>query len=55
MIDDATSRLFARFVPHDTTEENMKLLKSYLEFWSTAGVLDRQGEYFSSGGEAQAG
>jgi transposase-like protein len=31
MIDDATSRLFARFVPHDTTEENMKLLKSYLE------------------------
>ncbi len=31
MIDDATSRLFARFVRHDTTEENMKLLKSYLE------------------------
>jgi transposase len=31
MIDDATSRLYARFVRHDTTEENMKLLKSYLE------------------------
>jgi len=31
MIDDATSRLFARFVRHDTTAENMKLLKSYLE------------------------
>jgi transposase InsO family protein len=31
MIDDATSRLFARFVRHDSTEENMKLLKSYLE------------------------
>ena len=31
MIDDATSRLFARFVRHDTTEENMKLLRSYLE------------------------
>ena len=31
MIDDATSRLFARFVRHDTTEENMKLLWSYLE------------------------
>jgi transposase InsO family protein len=31
MIDDATSRLFARFVRHDTTEENMKLLKSYVE------------------------
>src|SRR5450759_2584934 len=31
MIDDATSRLFARFVRHDTTEENMKLLWRYLE------------------------
>src|ERR1700692_3328557 len=31
MIDDATSRLFAQFVRHDTTAENMKLLKSYLE------------------------
>lgn len=31
MIDDATSRLFARFVRHDSTEENMKLLWSYLD------------------------
>jgi len=31
MIDDATSRLFARFVRQDSTEENMKLLWSYLE------------------------
>jgi transposase len=31
MIDDATSRLFARFVRHDTTVENMKLLWSYLD------------------------
>jgi len=31
MIDDATSRLLARFVRHDTTAENMKLLWSYLE------------------------
>ena len=31
MIDDATSRLFARFVRHDSTEENMKLLWSYME------------------------
>jgi len=31
MIDDATSRLFARFVRHDSTEENMQLLRSYLE------------------------
>jgi len=31
MIDDATSRLFARFVRRDSTEENMRLLWSYLE------------------------
>jgi transposase len=31
MIDDATSRLWARFVRHDSTEENMKLLWSYLQ------------------------
>ena len=31
MIDDATSRLFARFVRHDTAEENMKLLGDYLK------------------------
>jgi biotin operon repressor len=31
MIDDATSELTARFVPHDSTEENLRLLKTYLE------------------------
>ncbi len=31
MIDDATSRLFCRFVRHDSTGENMRLLWSYLE------------------------
>lgn len=31
MIDDATSRLLARFVQRDSTEENMRLLWSYLE------------------------
>jgi len=31
MIDDATSRLFARFVPHDSTAENMRVLRGYLE------------------------
>ncbi len=31
MIDDATSRLFARFVRHDSTEENLKLLWRYVE------------------------
>lgn len=31
MIDDATSRLLARFVRSDSTEENMRVLWSYLE------------------------
>ena len=31
MIDDATSELTARFVEHDSTAENMRLLGSYLE------------------------
>jgi len=31
MIDDATSRMLARFVEHDSTEENMRLLATYLE------------------------
>ena len=31
MIDDATSHLFARFVRHDTSEQNMRLLWAYLE------------------------
>jgi hypothetical protein len=31
MIDDATSQLMARFVPHDSTEENLRMLQGYLE------------------------
>ena len=31
MIDDATSQLTARFVRHDSTEQNMRLLWSYVE------------------------
>jgi biotin operon repressor len=31
MIDDATSELTARFAPHDSTEENMRLLWQYIE------------------------
>jgi biotin operon repressor len=31
MIDDATSHLFARFVRHDSTEENLHVLWHYLE------------------------
>jgi len=30
MIDDATSRVFARFVRHDSTQENMAVLEQYL-------------------------
>jgi len=30
MIDDATSRLWARFVAHDTTEENLRTLEGWL-------------------------
>ena len=33
MLDDATSRGLARFVRHDSTEENMRLLWKYLERW----------------------
>jgi biotin operon repressor len=31
MIDDATSHLFARFVRHDSTEENLRVLWQYIE------------------------
>jgi len=31
MIDDATSRLFARFVQHDSSDENRRMLGSYRE------------------------
>ena len=33
MIDDASSRVFARFVDHDTAEQNMQVLRSYLEHY----------------------
>ena len=33
MIDDATSRAGARFVRHDSTPENLRLLRSYLRRW----------------------
>src|SRR5579863_717364 len=61
MIDDATSRLFARFVGHDSTEENMKLLGSYLEKFGRPLMLyteprgDAPGAerlHFALGGEA---
>jgi len=33
MIDDATSRAYARFVSQDSTEENLRVLWRYLERW----------------------
>jgi len=33
MIDDATNRLQARFVLRDSTEENLRMLKIYLQRW----------------------
>jgi len=37
MLDDATSRGRARFAEHDTTEENFRLLESYLKRWGRPG------------------
>jgi hypothetical protein len=37
MVDDATSQARARFVEHDSTEENLKLLGSYTEMPRAAG------------------
>lgn len=39
MIDDATSELTARFVPHDSTGENMRLLWAYLEHNGRPGAF----------------
>jgi transposase len=33
MIDDASSRALARFVRHDSTEENLRTLRAYLQRW----------------------
>ncbi len=37
MLDDATSRAWARFAEQDTTEENFHLLGTYLERWGRPG------------------
>jgi hypothetical protein len=55
MIDDAPSRLFARFVRHDSTEENMKLVWSYVEkFGRPLAFYTDKAALSSDGGEAQA-
>lgn len=45
MIDDATSHLYARFVYHDSTAENMRVLQGYLEQFGrpTAFYTDKAG------------
>jgi len=55
LIDDATSRLLARFVRHATTEENRKLLWLLGEVGTAAGILYGPGEPVSDGGETQTG
>jgi hypothetical protein len=42
MIDDATSRLYARFVSSDSTEENMRTLRGYLEDYGRPRVFSRR-------------
>ena len=37
MIDDATSRALARFAAQDSTQENFRLLSSYLQRWGRPG------------------
>jgi len=39
MIDDATSRAKARFVRHDSTAENLRLLRVYLRRWGRPGAF----------------
>jgi hypothetical protein len=51
MIDDATSRLYARFVKSDSTAENMRVLAGYLKqqgrppaFYTDRGALFQTGQ-----------
>lgn len=39
MIDDATSQLYARFVHHDSTAENMRVLQGYLKQFGRPGAF----------------
>jgi hypothetical protein len=39
MIDDATSQLYARFVYHDSTAENMRVLQGYLKQFGRPGAF----------------
>lgn len=48
MIDDATSQWRARFVRHDSSEENLRQLRRYCPAaWASGGGLYRQGQLVS--------
>ena len=56
MIDDASSRIHARFARHDSTEENMRLLWSYFgPARSSAQFLHRQGKPVPNGSQGVPG
>jgi hypothetical protein len=62
MGDDASSRLLARFVRHDTSEENMRLLSAYLDrfgrllaFYATRPVCSGGGQDQTAGAARRAG
>jgi hypothetical protein len=55
LIDDATLALTARFVQHDSTEENIRLLGSYLErFGRPVAFCGRSNQFQSGGSHAQS-
>lgn len=39
LLDDATSRVLGRFVRHDSTEENLRMLGRYVEQWGRPGAV----------------
>jgi transposase len=45
LIDDASSRALARFVRHDSTEENLRTLRAYVQRWGRPAAVytDRAG------------
>jgi len=57
MIDDATSRVFARFARHDTAEENMRVAWAYLERFGRplAFYTDKAGMFVTTPKNARAG
>lgn len=50
LIDDATSRAFGRFVLHDSTEENLRTLRAWLERYGRPWALytDKSGLFVTS-------